>query len=625
MKNALQEDFQLDIAFSGVPKALLDHDWLLAEELRKGRYVLGFSGTFETENQTQGPVMLHELDALEITTPGSGRADRHIPAFRNLIPPLPILLQAAEGSGFMNILTDGDGVLRRIPLILARQEKIYPQLALATLLKTLDPQAPNPVIKVSKQGIESLIINDIAIPLETNGAMLINYRGPRYTFPYLSAGDILNHKVDPDKLKGKIIFLGTSASGLRDIRVSPLDQVFPGVEVHATIVDNILGNDFIHRPDWVPGLELLLILLWGLITTILIGRANAVLTIPVTISLAGSAWYGGVLSLNYLNIWISPLFPLIVLALNFSALNMQKFWLAEQKKKFFKSAFSKYVSKSVVNQLVENPGKLSLEGEEKEISVLFSDIRNFTRISEQLPPSQITLLLNDYFTCITKIIINNSGTHDKFIGDAIMSFWNAPVDVNHHEKHAVKAALEMMDALADLNKGFEKKFNIRITAGIGLHSGRCRVGNMGSDDIFDYTIIGDNVNLASRLESLTKFYGVPIIISHRMLAGLSPGILVRELDRVRVKGKEKPVRIYTIYPNLDPAARARHEKEIEQYREGLSLYRNKKFKAGEARFKTLAMTYPGQKLYGIYRERCAALVNNPPGEEWDGVFTHTTK
>ncbi|MCF6249092.1 MAG: adenylate/guanylate cyclase domain-containing protein, partial [Desulfobacula sp.] len=457
-----------------------------------------------------------------------------------------------------------------------------------------------------------------------NGSLSINYRWPRRTFPYISATDVLNDKINPSALTGKIIFVRPSASGLKDIRVSPLDPVFPGVEVHATMVENILSNDFIHQPDWTNGIEFFVILLWGLITTVLIGWANALLTIPVTLSLAVGAWYGGLWSLKNLNIWISPFFPIIVLVLNFSVLNLQKFWFSEKKKNFFKGAFSKYVSKSVVNQIVENPDKLSLEGEEKKISILFADIRKFTTISEQLTPSQITLLLHDYFTPVTKIIINNFGTHDKFIGDAVLSFWNAPVDVKNHEKYAIKAALEMSDALTVLNKGFEDKFGIQIAVGIGLHSGRCRVGNMGSDDIFDYTIIGDNVNLASRLEGLTKFYGVQIVISEAMLIGVTQDHLVQELDLVRVKGKDKPVRIYTVYPNHS-GTKKHLKKEIELHQEGLLLYKNKRFEKGNKHFKALAIKYPEQKLYSIYQQRCALLSAKPPKGQWEGVFTHTSK
>ncbi|WP_300461815.1 adenylate/guanylate cyclase domain-containing protein [Desulfobacula sp.] len=625
LQKALKRDLHIDIQFSGIPEGLLDNDQLFANVLQKGPYVLGYSFGFEKNGSPSSALLPPPaLKVVEIKAPGAKPAHNYLFKASHLISPLPVFLESGNNAGFMNTLTDKDGVLRRTPLFISWQKKIYPQLSLATLMTAFKDKLPDPVIRVTRGGIESIKIGTTVIPLQPNGAMLLNYRGPSNTFPYISAGEILEDTADKQALQGKIIFLGTSAAGLKDMRVSPLDQVFPGVEVHATIVDNILRNDFIHRPDWIPGLELACILLWGVITTLLIGWASAFLTLLITLILGLGAWYGGLWSLDRFNIWVSPFFPLMVLIENFSILTLQKFWFSEKKKKFFRSAFSKYVSKAVVDQLAENPEKLSLEGEEKPISILFSDIRGFTSLSERLSPSQVTLLLHDYFTPVTRIIINNHGTHDKFIGDAVMCFWNAPVDVKHHEAFAVKTALEILDALPDLNKGFEKKFGIHLAIGIGLHSGRCRVGNMGSADIFDYTIIGDNVNLASRLESLTKFYGVQLIVSETLLKKCPRDIVVQELDLVRVKGKNEPVRIYTVYSWLKDTTPQRKQ-EIDAYTEGLNLYKNKSFVKGEHYFRDLVRQYPEQKLYKIYQDRCAFFKTNPPDINWEGVFTHTSK
>jgi len=624
LQKVLKRDLHVDVQFAGIPKGLLDNDQLFANVLQKGPYVLGYTFGFEKNISKPITFLPPDLNTIEIKEPGAGNIHTYLFEAENLIPPLPILLQQGNNAGFMNTITDRDGILRRTPLFISWQQKIYPQLSLATLLTAFKGKIPDPVIKITRGGIESIKIGNTVIPLAANGAMLLNYRGPSHTFPYVSAGEILEDKVNQKELQGKIIFLGTSAAGLKDNRISPLDQVFPGVEVHATIADNILSNDFIHRPDWTSGLEFVCILLWGCITTILIGWASAILTLPITLLLGFSAWYGGLWTLGYLNVWVSPFYPIVLLIVNFSILNMMKFWFSERKKKFFRTAFSKYVSKAVVDQLAENPEKLSLEGEEKDISILFSDIRGFTTLSERLSPSQVTLLLHDYFTPVTRIIINNHGTHDKFIGDAVMCFWNAPVDVDRHQYFAIKSALEMLDALPDLNKSFKEKFGIHLAVGIGLHSGHCRVGNMGSEDIFDYTIIGDNVNLASRLESLTKFYGVQLIVSEIMLKDCPEDIVSQELDLVRVKGKDKPVRIYTIYSSLKEKTDDLQE-EINVYNKGLKLYREMSFVEGEQHFNKLAASYPDQKLYSIYRERCSLFIKNPPDKNWDGVFTHTSK
>jgi adenylate cyclase len=624
LQRSFKKDLHIDVEFSGMPEGLMDNDRLMASLLQQGPYVLGYSFIFEKKENPKELFLPPDLNPVEIRGPGAKPAYHYLFNTQNLIPPLSMFLEGGTNAGFMNTITDLDGVLRRTPLIISRDQKIYPQLALATLLTAFKGKISDPVIKITKGGIESIKIGATVIPLQSNGAMLLNYRGPSHTFPYISAGKILEDQISSKELQGKIIFLGTSAAGLKDIRNSPLDQVFPGVEVHATIVDNILTNDMIHRPDWVPGLELVSILLWGLITTLLIGWAGATLTLPVTIFLGVSAWYGSLWAFDHLNIWVSPFFSILVLILNFSTLNMQKFWISEKKKQFFRSAFSKYVSKSVVDQLAENPEKLCLEGEEKEISILFSDIRGFTTLSERLTPSQVTLLLHDYFTPMTRIIINNQGTHDKFIGDAVMCFWNAPLDVVHHENLAIKSALEITGLLPDLNKGFQEKYGVRLEIGIGLHSGLCRVGNMGSDDIFDYTIIGDNVNLASRLESLTKFYGVQLIVSETILKDCSEDILVQELDTVRVKGKNEPVRIFTAYSSLD-GNRDHLQEEIQAYTKGLNYYKKRFFVEGEQSFSELSAHYPDRKLYSLYQERCAFFIKTPPDETWDGVFTHTSK
>ncbi len=624
MQKALKKDLNVDIQFAGLPQGLLDNDLILADVLKKGPFVLGYSFVFSKGEITSDVFSPSPLNAVEIRQSGAAPGHHHLFKAKNIIPPMAMFIQKDGSAGFMNTLTDDDGVVRRTPLIISWQDKMYPQLSLATLLYAFKDKIPAPVVKVTRQGIKSIKIGDSIVPLQKNGAMVINYRGPGNTFPYISAGKILEDKINPDQLKGKIIFLGTSASGLKDIRVSPLDQVYPGVEVHATVVDNILSRDFIHRPDWVPGLEFICILLWGCITTLLIGWSSSALTLPVTFILGLSAVFGGFWSFDKLHIWISPFFPMVVLVLNFSVLNMQKFWLSERQKKFFRSAFSKYVSKAVVDQLTDDPEKLSLDGEEKKVSILFADIRGFTTLSEHLSPTQVTELLHDYFTPITQIIINNHGTHDKYIGDAIMCFWNAPLDVKDHEQSAIKAAIEILDSLHDLNKKFEKQFNIELKIGIGLHSGICRVGNMGSDDIFDYTIIGDSVNLTSRLENLTKYYGLPLLVDETMLKTCPADLLTQEVDIVRVKGKDKPVRIHTIYsPTFDNYNQ--RIIEINAYKKGLALFRKKSFNEAETYFKQLSHTYPDQKLYAIYEKRCADYLENPIQEDWDGVFVHTKK
>jgi adenylate cyclase len=373
IKKMLKRDLQLEVGFSGLPKQLMDNDQLLADVLGTGPFILGYSFSFAPEESLGlRKVGLSPLKVSQVRGSNSKLADKYLISAVGVIPPLPQLLESAAHAGFMNTLTDMDGVLRRVPLIISRKGKIYPHLSLATLATALKGKIADPIVKVTQGGIESLKMGNTIIPLEANGSMLINYKGPSHTFSYIPAGHVLEDRVPPGALDKKVVFLGSSAAGLMDIRVSPLDAVFPGVEVNATIVDNILNQDFIRRPDWVPGLELLAIFVWGIVTTILIGWASGWLTLPITAMLGVCAWYGGIFSLKIHHIWISPLFPLLVLMANFSLLNLFKFWFSERKKKFYRSAFSKYVSKAVVDQISDSPEKMSLDGEEKQITIMFA-------------------------------------------------------------------------------------------------------------------------------------------------------------------------------------------------------------------------------------------------------------
>ncbi len=626
IKKTLKRDLHIDVDFKGLPPELMDNDALFSNVLGTGPFALGYSFYFKGDAvHAREASALPRLKISEVRQAAAESAVTYMISAAHVIPPMKAFLKQCPHAGFMNTLTDSDGVLRRVPLMISWQGNIYPHLSLATLLTALKGKIPDPMVKVSRGGIESLKLGDTVVPLEAGGSMLINYKGPSHTFPYLSAGHVLEDNIPVGSLENKIVFLGSSAAGLMDIRVSPLDEVFPGVEVNATIVDNILNQDFITIPDWIPGMELFLILFWGIVTTFLIGWADARLMLPVMLMLAAGAWFSSLWFLKTRQIWVSPFFPILGLAFNFSVLNLFKFWFSERKKKFYRSAFSKYVSKAVVDQISESPEKMTLEGEEKEMSIMFSDIRGFTTLSEKLSPTQVTMLLHDYFTPVTRSIIKNHGTLDKFIGDAVMCFWNAPLDVKGHQRLAVKTGFEMLESLVGLNQIFKDKYGIEIDIGIGIHSGRCRVGNMGSADLFDYTIIGDNVNLTSRLEGLTKFYGVKIIVSQSITAYLPDTVLCQELDQVRVKGKTEPVAIYTVFQPATTDRQQDLETELTAHRQALIVYKERQFHRAKDLFQELCLRYPHGKIYSIYLSRCELFMKSPPEESWDGVFVHQTK
>jgi adenylate cyclase len=619
LKQSLKRDLKVDVQFTGLPDALLDNDRILANIIAKGPFVLGSYFYFYKSAQQSAAPFLHPLKLAIVKTPGAADSQDFLINAQSVLPTIQVLSEKARISGFINTAADEDGILRSTPLLLTWRGMIYPSLALAALWVAFDE--PAGALKISKGGVESLRLGKLSIPLDQNGRLLLHFRGPRFTFPYISASDVLNDKLEPLSLAGKIVFVGTSATGLHDLRPTPLDPMFPGVEAHATIVDNILAGDYFIKPDWVPGLEIILIIFTAFITGVLITRLKAVWVLPVALFTSTLIWYGSVWTLGRWRIFISPLFPILSLVINFSLLTLIKFWISEKKKRFFKDAFSMYVSKSVVEQIANSPESLSLNGEEKNISIMFSDVRGFSTLSEKLTPTQVSDLLQDFLTPMTGIITRHDGTVDKFIGDAIMAFWNAPVDVPAHESQALRSGLAMHAALKELNLEFKEKYGFEVDIGVGIHSGMVRVGNMGSKDLFDYTILGDNVNLTSRLEGLTRFYGVPMVVSDTMISHCPADYLVQELDMVTVKGKKKPVTIYS----LTSANNDTFQKQLGLYIRALKLYRTRQFGKALALFMELRHGNMENTLYALYCDRCDSFIQVPPPDDWNGVFIHTSK
>ena len=620
LQRQMKRELQVDITFQGLPQGLEDNDQVLAGVLASGPFVLGYNFTHMVTG-AQGPECAVKPGHVAVLAgPDALKPEQCLHKAQEMICPYPLLAGAAPACGFFTTASDEDGVLRRVPLLVTWQGQIYPSLALATLMQAAGIK--NAVLKLGPRGAESLRLGPTIIPVNSLGEMLVKYRGKAGVYPYVSAADVLDDRLPPEAFQNKIVFVGTSAAGLKDLRATPFDPVYPGVETHATLVDNILSKDFMSMPDWTPGVEFLAMLLAGILTTLLLTWARAIWMILPLVGMALGLWYGAVYSFETLRIYLSPLFSYLVLGCNFALLTAAKFWREERAKKFIHGAFSHYLAPAVINQIMENPDSLTLEGEEKEVTVLFSDVRGFTTLSEKLSPTQVTELLHDYLTPMTRLITANSGTLDKFIGDAIMAFWNAPLDVPDHQFRALSAALAMFDHLDELNRGFEQKFGFGIQIGVGLHSGRVRVGNMGSADLFDYTLIGDNVNLTSRLESLTKYYGQRILVSDAIRQACGDRFEFLELDRVRVKGKTAPVTLYAAHTHEEAL---RRKAEFMAYTAALHRYQSADFRGAEAAFAQCAKEFGESVLFSLYQERCHALAAEPPGPDWDGVYTHKTK
>ncbi|MES9995299.1 CHASE2 domain-containing protein [Desulfovibrio aminophilus] len=620
LREQLKRELRVDVSFQGLPPQLEDNDQVLAGMLASGPFVLGFNFTHAPTGAARTGCDVKPARVALLSGPDALKPEQCLHQAREMICPYPLLAQAAPACGFFTTSSDRDGTLRRVPLLVSWNGRLYPSLALATLMQAAGIK--NAVLKLGPSGAESLRVGQAVVPLNSLGEMLVRYQGGAGAFPYLSAADILSDRADLAQLKDKIVFIGTSAAGLKDLRSTPFDPVYPGVETHATIVDNILSQDFLSIPDWAPGLEFLSMILVGVLTTLLLTWARAVwFTIPLAV-LAVGLWLGSVHVFDNLRLYISPLFSYLALAANFGLITAFKFWREERAKKFIHGAFSHYLAPAVISRIMDNPDALTLEGEEKEVTVLFSDVRGFTTLSEKLTPTQVTELLHSYLTPMTRLITANSGTLDKFIGDAIMAFWNAPLDVPDHQFRALSAALVMFDRLEELNREFERTYGFGIQIGVGLHSGRVRVGNMGSADLFDYTLIGDNVNLTSRLESLTKYYGQRILVSDAIREACDGRFIFIEMDRVRVKGKTEPVTLYTVHTKTQAESQA---EELDAYGRALGLYQAARFDEAGRAFTECSTRFGEKVLYTMYAERCETLQAQPPGADWDGVYTHKTK
>lgn len=627
LRREFKRDLGLDVGFSGLPEALEDNDALLARILGSGPYVLScyfdFSGPVSPGPRAPAVALATDLPSLALAVAkadGAPEPEASLLRPSRVIAPLPGLAQATRHLGFYNTLTDLDGTVRRTPLLMAHQGHYYPSLSLAVILEALN--GGTPLLKVGQLGPEGLrLAKGLNVPLDPQGSLLVSYRGPARTFPYVSAADVLAGSAPADTFSGKIVLVGTSAAGLLDLRTTPFGPAYPGVEVHATVVDSILQQDFILRPDWAPGVELAILLLTGLGTVLLMTCvASRYMILPLGL-LGWLIWLGSERLLAVKGMYLSPLYSYLSFGASFVLLTFLKFMHEERQRRFLHTAFSRYVAPAVVSRIVSSPKSLALQGEEKEVTILFSDIRSFTSLSEKLSPTQVSELLRAYLTPMTRIITDELGTLDKFIGDAVMAFWNAPLDVQDHPARAVRAALRMLAELDTLNRDFEQRFGLRLSIGIGLHTGTVRVGNMGSDDLFDYTVIGDAVNYTSRLEGLTKFYGTPLVCSEEVALRCQGGFAFQELDKVRVKGKQKAATIFTaMSADIDGQAR-----EMELHAQGLGLYQARDFSVAAEIFTQLSTMQPGKHVYRLYLERCRTLAGQEVPENWDGVFIHTEK
>jgi adenylate cyclase len=611
----------------------LDYDAVFAKSLEKRPVALGYYFTSDREGRKTGvlpaPVMTRE--SLQ------GRPIRFT-SWNGYGSNIEKLAKAAPVAGYFNSMTDSDGVVRSIPLVAEHAGNYYESLSLAMFRMLVGQPSVQPgfprdqLVARNYSGLESIVLRQgqrqLAIPVDDKVATLVPFRGPGGpnggSFRYISASDVLFKRLPAGSLRDKIVLVGTTAPGLLDLRVTPVGETYPGVETHANVITGILDGKLRVKPDYAAGYEVVVLLVAGLILAILLPILSATTAVIVSVAVVAA-----LVALNYylfaVQGLVMPLASALVMAGTAFALNMSYGYFVESRsKRHLANLFGTYVPPELVDEMVKDPDSYSMKATSKELTVMFCDMRGFTKMSERMDPTQLQELLNEVFNRLTDIIRSrNRGTIDKYMGDCVMAFWGAPVEMPNHAELAVKSALEMSDEVRKINEEHRAKGIPEIGVGVGVNTGTMCVGDMGSEVRRAYTVIGDAVNLGSRLEGLSKVYGVSIVVSETAREQ-APGFAWQELDRVRVKGKEQAVGIFT---PIAPAGAldAQVAEELKIWGQFLKAYRSQDWDQCDLHMLNLQRIGAKKYLYDLYSERVASMRMLPFDPSWDGATTFETK
>lgn len=596
-----------------------DDDGLFAAALEGKDVVLGY--LFHSERHSPAYALPAPLSAhTDATWPLN-----QITSLRGYTVNQPTLQAAAAGNGFMTTLPDVDGVMRRTPLLMHYEGKLFGSLAeeMARLYYLLNDIEITTGLIGNIPTPEQLRLGSVSIPIDASGRAMIPYRSATPAFQYYSAADVLFGRIPSGTLANKLVLVGATALGLGDVVATPLQSIYPGVEIHASVLAGILAEQLPMAPKWADGANLALLIVGGTVLAIVLPLLNPLWL--VTLSLAVVAMLTGV------NAWfwsrqhlvLDLALPLLQVGL-LAALNISFGFVNEAgRRRTLKSMFGHYVPPQLVDLMVEKNEKFAIEGESRDMTVLFADIREFTTLSESLHPSQLRALLNQFFGEMTEIIFKHGGTIDKYVGDMIMAFWGAPIADQDHAQHGLNAAAQMLSAMEPLRQRLIAQALPPIRIGIGLNSGVMHVGDMGSQFRRAYTVIGDAVNLASRLEGLTKYYGVELVVGEATKAR-SRGLVFRQLDRVRVKGKREAVAVYELI-GPEHALDDRLAGELARYESAYAAYLQRHWEEAQRLFSALCAQHPQTRLYPLYLERIDELSRHGVADGWDGVFERREK
>jgi adenylate cyclase len=616
----------LDEATREKLRALPSNDQIFADAIRQSRVVLGESG---------GP----DLHPLDNNLPVTGLAmlgeepQPFMYQFRGLLRNVEVLEKAAAGRGLFTIRPERDGIVRRVPMIMMAQGITMPSLTFEML--RVASGSGTILIKADKAGIQSIGVKGFPVPTDAHGQLWVHYAEQDPSI-YVSAVDVLDNHVPADKINGKLVVIGTSSVGLNDIKTTPVSPAMPGVEIHAQVLESALTRAIVARPNYGIAYEFFGALILGLaviafapnfgpVTLVLVGGLFAT-------ALAGTSWF----FYTQHKLLLDFTYPLMSTTAIYLTLIFFSFVREQSQRRQIRSAFGRYLSPTLVEQLALSPEKLVLGGEEREMTIMFSDMRGFTSISEtyKSDPQGLTALMNRFLTPLTNAILNRKGTIDKYMGDAIMAFWNAPLDDKEHHLNACEAALDMLERCDALEQAREEEAkaggytHIPLNIGVGLNTGTCVVGNMGSDLRFDYSVYGDTVNLASRLEGQSKEYGFPIIVGSKTAMAVKEKFAILELDFIMVKGKKEPEVIYAIAGREDVAQSGRFQRLRNLTIEMLACYRSRDWEGALAAIERGRKSDDGQALsllYRLYEVRIRGYIETPPPEDWNGAYALLTK
>jgi adenylate cyclase len=609
-------------------RALPSNDQILADAIRRSRVVLGETGLAEVN-----PIFDKTLPVTGVAMLGAD-PQPFLFDFPGLLRNVGALEAAAAGRGLFTIKTERDGIVRRVPMMLLAQGVMMPSLSFEILRVVTG--TPTILIKSEEKiGVKSVGLRGLEVPTDRNGQLWVHFARRDPTI-YISAADVLDGNVPPDKIDHKLVLIGTSAVGLNDIKTTPVSSVMPGVEIHAQVLEAALTKELLSELPYGIVLEFVAALIFGLLVIIFAPMFGPVTLVAVGALFAslliGTSWY----FYTQQRLLIDFTYPLLSTTAIYLTLIFSSFVREQAQRRQIRSAFGQYLSPALVEQLAHSPEKLVLGGEEREMTIMFSDVRGFTAISESYKhdPQGLTALMNRFLTPLTNAILARKGTIDKYMGDAIMAFWNAPLDDAQHQLNACEAAVDMLERIDGLNKQRELEAQqgghayMPLNVGVGLNTGTCVVGNMGSDLRFDYSVLGDSVNLASRLEGQSKEYGFPIIVGSNTALAVKDKFAILELDFIMVKGKKEPEVIYAIAGREDTAQSGRFQRLRNLTIEMLACYRNRDWEdalAAIERGRKTDEAHSLELLYGLYEARIRDYQKNPPPEDWNGAFALLTK